>query len=250
MPRLPLAPENPVETVLHWPASERSGRTASTNMKRKTAWVLASLLLTPGAFAQFRLGGGGYQKHSFAIGGGAGIPRGDLQSLLDTSPALRINYGCRFMKNFQADIGFDTVFHAANIRDYYESQFGDLRIKDYQYFLPMGGRVIIPLVSNRLQLQAGGGGVWMKYSERIRQPLSGGNSSFRLDCPVCTSRSGWGYYSMLGASYALDRSQLFRLGVTTKLYRGQTSGDPLGPIPGIQTNDQWLITAAEFSINF
>jgi hypothetical protein len=207
-------------------------------MKRKIGLMV--MLAVPGAFAQ-------YQHHSFAIGGGAALPGGDLKPLLDTAPALRINYGYRFMKNFQADLGFDTVFHAANIKDYYQTDFGDLRIKDYQYFVPIGGRVVIPLARNRVQLYAGGGGAWMKYSERIRQPFG---NNFRLDCPVCTSRSGWGYYSLLGASYAIDRAQLFRIGFTSKLYRGKTSGEPLGAIPAVRTNDQWLTTAIEFSINF
>lgn len=206
------------------------------------------LLAGPGAFAQFRTGQAGYQRHSFSIGGGGGIPRGDLQPLLSTSPALRLNYGYRFMKNFQADIGFDTIFHAASVKDYYKSQFGELRIKDYQFFLPMGGRAVIPLARNRVQLHAGGGGAWMTYRERIRQPF--GDSNFRLDCPVCSSRSGWGYYALLGASVAVDRAQFFRLGFTTKLYRGRTAGDSLGPIPALRTNDQWLTSAAEFSVNF
>jgi hypothetical protein len=214
-------------------------------MKRLIAILV---LIPPTMFAQFGIGGRSpYQKHSFAIGGGGGIPRGDLEPLLDTSPALRINYGYRFMKNFQADFGFDTVFHAANIKDYYQSQFGDLRIKDYQFFLPMGARTIIPLAGNRVQFYAGGGAAWMSYRERIRQPFG---DYLRLDCPVCSSRSGWGYYAMLGSSFALDRAQFFRLGFTTKLYRGTTSGDPIGPIPPFTTHDQWLTTAAEFSFNF
>lgn len=217
-------------------------------MKRSIGLTLALFLWTPAAFGQYRLGRGGYQKHSFSFGAGGGSPRGDLQPLLSTKPAVRINYGYRFMKNFQADIGFDTIFHAASVKDYYESQFGDLRIKDYQFFVPVGGRAIIPVAANRLQFHAGGGGAWMTYRERIRQPF--GDSNFRLDCPVCSSRGGFGYYALLGATVALDRAQLFRLGFTTKLYRGRTSGDALGPIPGVRTNDQWLTSAAEFSVNF
>jgi hypothetical protein len=219
-------------------------------MKRSMAGAVTLLIIAaaPGALAQFR-GRSDYQRHSFAIGGGGGIPRGDLQPLLSVSPALRFNYGYRFMKNFQADFGFDTIFHAAGIKDYYESQFGDLRIKDYQYFLPMGGRAVIPLARNRIQLHAGGGAAWMSYRESMRQPF-GSESGIRVDCRVCNSRSGWGYYALLGSSVAIDRMQMFRLGVTTKLYRGRTSGDPLGAIPGIRTNDQWLTTAAEFSVNF
>lgn len=226
-------------------------------MKRRSSLVAAATvclvsLSGSAAFGQFgprsRSSYSGYQRHSFSIGGGGGVPRGDLQPLLATSPAIRINYGYRFLKNFQADIGFDTVFHAAKIRDFYESNFGDLRIKDYQFFLPVGARTIVPLANNRVQFHAGGGGAWMTYRERIRQPF--GDSNIRLDCPVCRTRSGFGYYALLGTSVALDRAQLFRLGFTTKLYRGRTSGDAFGPVPATRTQDQWLTTAAEFSVNF
>jgi len=209
-------------------------------------WMLAAAM-GPDAYGQFSVGNAGYRRHSFALGGGGSVPRGDLRGLA-TSPALRVNYGYRFMKNFQADFGFESVFHAASVRDFYESLFGDLRIKDYQFFVPMGGRAVIPLASNRVQLSAGGGGAWMTYRERIRQPF--GNSDFRIDCPVCAARSGWGYYGLVGASFALDRAQMFRLGFTTRRYRGRTDGDPLGPIPAVRTSDQWLSTTAEFSIHF
>ncbi len=213
------------------------------------AGVLTLLVAAaPGALAQFNSGRSGYQKHSFSVGGGGGSPRGELQPLLSTSPAIRVNYGYRFLKNFQADIGFDTIFHAAKIRDFYESSFGDLRIKDYQYFLPMGARKVIPVARNRVQFHAGGGAAWMTYREQIRQPFNG-DSGFKIDCPVCSTHSGWGYYALLGSTVAIDRGQMFRLGFTTKLYRGRTSGDSLGPIPGARTNDQWLTTAAEFSAN-
>ena len=42
-------------------------------MKRRMAGVLTLLVAAaPGAWAQFNLGRGGYQKHSFSVGGGGG----------------------------------------------------------------------------------------------------------------------------------------------------------------------------------
>ncbi len=219
-------------------------------MKRSAALFPVLFLTTNQAIlAQFRVGRTNYQQHSFSLGAGGGMPGGDLQPLLSARPALRLNYGYRFMKNFQADLGFDTVFHAAKVNDYYESRFGDLRIKDYQFFVPMGGRAIVPVARNRVQFHAGGGAAWMTYREQIRQPFNG-DSGIRVDCPVCSSRSGWGYYALLGSTFAIDRAQIFRLGFTSKLYRGRTAGGSIGPIPEVRTHDQWLTTAAEFSVNF
>jgi hypothetical protein len=188
-----------------------------------------------------------FRKNNVFVGGGGGVPAGELRPFLAASPVLRFGYGYRFHPNFQADTGMDIVFHAAKIRDFYESRFGDLRIKDYQYLVPFGGRTILPL-GRRLQFHAGAGGAYLRYSERIRQPF--GDSGIRIDCPVCRSRSGWGGYGLLGASFALDRYQQFRLGFTTRVFRANTSGDAFGPLPAQQTADQWVNSAVEFNIVF
>jgi hypothetical protein len=86
----------------------------------------------------------------------------------------------------------------------------------------------------------------MRYSERVRQP----STFIRVDCPVCNSRNGWGYYALVGTSVALDYAQHFRLGVSTKVYRGHTEGDPLGSVTGLRTRDRWINVFAEFGVSF
>lgn len=189
-----------------------------------------------------------FRKNYFTVGGGGGLPGGELKPFLDTSPVVRVGYGYRFHRFFQADIGFDTVFHAAKVNDYVSTQFGDLRVKDYQFMLPMGGRTVLPVLNGRMLLYAGGGGAYLRYQERIRQPFSG--TGYRIDCPECRSRSGWGYYGLLGMSYSLDRMQMFRVGFTTRVFRANTSGDAFGPLPAFRTSDQWVNTAAEFTFSF
>jgi hypothetical protein len=189
-----------------------------------------------------------YRRHNLTLGLGAGLPRADLQSFLHDSFGLGVGYGYRFHRNFQADIGLDTLFHAARIRDFYQSDFGDLRIRDYQFLVPFGARAIWPLAHDRLQIHGGGGGAYIRYTEKIRQPFGG--SYFRLDCPVCESRSGWGYYSLAGFSVALDRYQHFRFGVIGKVYRGNTNGDPFGSLPPVQTSDTWVNVFAGLGFSF
>jgi len=189
-----------------------------------------------------------YRKHNFTAAAGAGLPRADLQSFLNDSFGLGFAYGFRFHPNFQADIGLDAIFHAARTRDFFRSELGDLRIRDYQYLVPFGMRTILPLARDKVLVYGGGGGAYMKYREAIRQPFGG--VYFRLECPVCDSRSGWGYYALVGTSVALDRYQHFRFSVTGKVYRGNTSGDKFGAIPALRTKDQWISLMAGLGFSY
>ena len=189
----------------------------------------------------------GYRKHSLRLSMGAGLPRADLKPFFEDSFNLGFGYGYRFHRNFQADIGLDTVFYAARVEDYYQTQYGELRIRDKQYLVPFGGRAIVPLGGERVLFYGGGGGTYMRYQESIRQPFG---DYYRFDCPVCRSRSGWGYYAVLGVSFSLDRSGHLRLGAGSRVYRGETSGDALGALPPIRTQDRWLTTMGEFTLSF
>ena len=192
------------------------------------------------------LGQSWYPKHNFTFGAGVGRPRGDLVSYFSDSPAVAVGYGYRFHPNLQIDVGLDTVFHAAGVKDFYESGFGAHRIRDYQFMVPMGGRAILPLAGGRLLFAGGGGGAYMRYSERIYQP----SDYYQIDCPVCASRDGWGYYGLLSATAFVDRAKHFRLGVTSKVYRGHTDGEPLGSAPGARTRDRWINVYGEFGFSF
>jgi hypothetical protein len=185
-----------------------------------------------------------HPRHNFTFGAGGAAPGADLSNLMQTSPGVSVGYGYRFMRYFQADIGMDILFGAARIRQFLQTDFGGLRIKDREYFVPMGGRAIAPLMDGRLLLSGGGGGLYMRYNERLNQP----SSYYRFDCPICTARSGWGYYAQVGGDYFIAPN--FRLGVKTRVYRGHTEGQPLGPVPGVRTRDQWVNTLGEIGFSF
>ncbi len=187
-----------------------------------------------------------YPHHNFTFGVGGASPRAALQEPFLTRPAVAVSYGYRFLRYFQADAGLDTVFGAGGVRDFYESPLGPLRIRDYQFLIPVGGRAILPVFHERLLLFGGGGGAYLRYAELIRQP----SDYYRVDCPVCGARSGWGYYALLGANAFVDRYRHFRLGVNGKVYRGHTKGDPLGFVPGIRTRDQWVQIYGELGFSF
>jgi hypothetical protein len=183
-------------------------------------------------------------RHNLSVGLGAAIPSGDLGAFYDNGPNLAVSYGYRFHPNFQADIGFDAVSGSAGVNSFLSTSFGALRIRDRQYFLPFGGRAILPL--GRLLVYGGGGGAWMTYREQLLQP----DPDFRFACPPCTSRSGWGYYAQSGFDLFLDRNRFFRLGAGVRSYRGRTDGERVGLLPGIASRDRWLVVAGHFGISF
>lgn len=187
-----------------------------------------------------------YPRHNITFGLGGASPRAGLRAYFQTKPAFTFSYGYRFLRNFQVESGLDTVFGAAGVRDFFDSPLGPLRIRDYQFLLPFGGRAVLPLAAERLQFFGGLGGAYMRYSELIRQP----SDYLRIDCPVCSSRSGWGYYALTGMAVFLDRGRHFRTGINAKMYRGHTAGDPLGAAPGLRTRDHWLQIYGEFGLSF
>ena len=78
------------------------------------------------------LAGEDYPHHNFTFGAGGGQPRGELRGLFSGSPGIAIDYGYRFHRYFQAEIGLDTLFGAANVRDFIGSGFGALQMVQHR----------------------------------------------------------------------------------------------------------------------
>jgi hypothetical protein len=188
------------------------------------------------------------RQFSFNIGTGGAIPREDLSSFMNTSPLLTVGFGYRPIKYLQADAGMDAIFHAAGVRDFQDTIIGRIKIRDNEILVPFGGRGILPLVSQRIELFGGGGAVYLHYGESVEVPGSGDNSSF--NCRTCRSRDGWGAYAIAGVNVAVERSRRFWVGVESRLIHGKTNGDPLGAVPRLETHDTWINTAAVFTVRF
>jgi hypothetical protein len=108
----------------------------------------------------------------------------------------------------------------------------------------MGGRAILPI--KQAWISGGGGAAWLRYSEYLSQP----SEDFRIDCPPCRSRSGWGYYGMVNVGTFVDHARRFRIAATAKMYRAHTDGDRFGDLPGFRTRDRWLLLGGEFGFSF
>lgn len=187
-----------------------------------------------------------YPKNNFWFGVGGAMPGNDLSDRFNSRPDINFGYGYRIHPNVQLDAGLDVVFGAGGVRDFLDTDLGYLRIRDYEYLLPLGGRIILPVSDGRILFSVGGGAAYMRYAEHLQQA----SSYYHYECTDCGSRSGWGYYTLVGGSVALDRDQHFRVGVTSRLYRGNTDGDAIGDVPSARTHDTWLNIAGEFSVSF
>ena len=187
------------------------------------------------------------RQFSVSMGTGGAIPREDLSSFMTTSPLLRVGFGYRPFRYFQADWGLDAVFHAAGVRDFQDTIIGRINIRDNEIMIPFGARGILPL-GPRVELFGGGGAVYLHYGESVEVPSSDGDASF--NCQTCRSRGGWGSYAVAGVNVAVERSHRFWVGVESRLIHGKTNGDPLGAVPPLETTDTWINTAAVFTVRF
>jgi hypothetical protein len=200
-------------------------------------WVLLLFAVPAGAQERF-------PRHNITVSNGVGLPRGEINEYFASSYLLGVSYGYRFHRYLQADVGFDTTFGAARVDRYVDSPFGYQRIRDFQHFVPFGGRGILPLANGRVLISGGGGGVWMRYREAISQP----SQFVQLTCPQCLARSGAGYYA-LGSVKFTNRWQRIWFGTTAKIVRGETEGLPFGGLdPFRRTKDHWLFLT--FDIGF
>ncbi len=189
-----------------------------------------------------------YPHHNITFNVGGARPAGEISSFMNSAPAIGFSYGYRFFRYAQADIGLNMFFGAANVQSLVDTGFGPSEIKDREYMIPVGGRGILPLLRGRLLLSAGAGVAYLRYSDHLVQPNGGYYGS--IDCPLCTSRSGWGGYGLLGGSYFLDHDEHFRVGIESQLIRAHTNGDALGTLPGTRTSDHWNNIMAEVGFSF
>lgn len=214
---------------------------------RLRAWRIAIPLLLMAAWAHGQSWRESYYpRHNFTFAMGVAQPRADLANAFETRPLISAAYGYRFQRYFQVDVGLDTVFGAAGVRAFEDTGIGYARIRDYEFFLPLGGRAILPLFRGRLLIAGGGGGAWAHYTELLHQPAD----YVHVDCLTCGSRNGWMSYALADVSAFLDQGQHFRVGAVTKVYRGYTNGDPLGALPAVRTTDRWVNIMGLFGFSF
>ena len=142
----------------------------------------------------------------------------------ETATGLGISYGHRFRSWIEAEAGLFTALDPTGVQC---ASFGCRDAGDHYYWVPFGVRFIAPLYRRRIELSAGGGGLYEKYSGDL---LGVG--------PV--SRSGGSGYFIASAAFALDRGRHFWVGATPRWFLANAS----------YARDRWLQISAEISFRF
>lgn len=182
---------------------------------------------------------------NITVGGGAAIPTGNATNYLSTAPLFTLGYGYRFNRWFQADIGFQAAFGAANNQNLVQTDFGPVQGGDHEFMIPLGGRVYIPTRMKRISASVGAGTAYLHYSETAPSNAYTGNN-----CYTCTSRGGWGGYGLGNVSYYLDSGHAFRVGTTLQYVAASTNGQAVGNVPALKTTDHWINLIFEFGLSF
>ncbi len=74
-------------------------------------------------------------------------------------------------------------------------------------------------------------GDWAESICAMRSGSASPTRIFGFRATICAARDGFGYYGLFGVNVSFDRARMFRFGAGTRMYRGHTSGDPLGAVP-------------------
>jgi hypothetical protein len=209
---------------------------------RRILYFCATLLATTAAFGQ---SSDDFHKNNLWVGIGPAIPTGNASNYLQAAPLFGFGYDYRFNKYFGADAGFQIAFGAANNQNAVQTDLGPVQGGDHEYMIPLGGRFFIPLPYKRVEVSAGGGAMYLHYSETA--PSNGYYSS---TCYTCTSRGGWGGYGEVVARYFLDENHNFSVGTILQFISGTTNGQQVGNVPANKTTDHWTNLMFTFGFSF
>jgi hypothetical protein len=170
-------------------------------------YLLITVLIAGSALAQAP-----DNPHSLTLGFGAAAFAGKF-SEIDPGTALELNYGYRFTKYIQADIGFESSFNS-DYRNYNPKFNTGLRTTTF-FFVPAGGRLNIPLPyrDGRITPSIGVGAVYNYDS----------GPSFRA---TSYQHHGVGAYGLAGMSYAIDSRHHHSVGITLRYMNIMSVGDP------------------------
>jgi hypothetical protein len=123
---------------------------------------------------------------------------------LTTAPVVGLSYGYRPLKFMEFEAGVHVALQPGGVSC---NAHGCYDPNDRYIWVPFGVRFIAPLVAGRLELSAGGGGLYERYS------LSNPDSPFGYQ----PGYGGWGGYFSGGAAVALDRRHRFWAGATPRV---------------------------------
>ncbi len=142
-----------------------------------------------------------YFPKNLTVGLGAANPNGAQ----DSGAGLELNFGYRYTRNIQVDMGLETSFNR-DYRNYYPKTDSGLTTTT-NFFVPLGARIILPLMNGRVEPSFGLGGVYAFDKNANHQHQAG-------------------VYGLGGANYALDSAHRHRIGMTLRYFNMISPGRP------------------------
>ena len=142
--------------------------------------LCVSLLLLAGSLAA---------QHQITLSGGRGERIAAYPADRQTAPVLGVSYGYRPLQWFQVEAGLVTALQPGQTQC---SAHGCFDPNDRYFWVPFGVRFVAPIAWRRVELSAGGGGLYEKYSIR--------NAPYQM-----VSYDGWGGYFVGGAAVKVTR---------------------------------------------
>ena len=147
----------------------------------------------------------------------------------DSALSLGASYGYRVFPFLQLEAGATTALHP---RPEIRGANYDIKPEDRFIWVPFGVRGVLPLRRGRVELSAGGGGLYEKYS--VSNPDSGiGLATY----------DGWGGYFVAGAAASIDRRRHFWLGASPRWFLANAGYKGY-------THDRWFVITGDFSFRF
>lgn len=159
-----------------------------------------------------------FQRNRVTIGVGTAAPNDSQYA--DPGVGLELNFGIRYTPYIQFDAGLETSFN----HDYrnFIPRTGSGDTTSTNIFVPVGGRIIIPLLRGRVEPSFGAGGVYRYYKNGFDQHQGG-------------------VYGLAGVDYALDSEHRHRVGVTVRYMNIMSAGRP---------HPQWVNVFGEYTYSW
>jgi hypothetical protein len=148
----------------------------------------------------------------------------------DTTLGLGATYDYRVFRHLQIEAGITTALHPT--APFEDPIFGIQQPTDRFTWVPFGLQGVLPLRAGRLEVFAGGGGMYENYSAGNLFPL----------LSTVRSQDAWRGYFKFGATAAIGRSRHFWLGASAREFLGDQA-------QGLHW-DQWVVVTADVSFRF
>jgi hypothetical protein len=145
----------------------------------------------------------------------------------ETAPVLEMSYGYRVWKYLELNVGLTMALQPSPNQC---SAHGCVDPDDRFYWVPFGVRFVAPIAWKRVEVSAGGGGLFERYA------ISNGQSLFSNVSPY----NAWGGYFEGGAAVRLDGKSHWWVGAMPRFFLAN----------GQYARDRWFSIAPEVSFRW